>query len=62
MFHRYHLKRSVIAFITNMNENVWSHVGVTNNAFSITFLTQSSKRNAWLLSAEHKIRMMFGHF
>jgi hypothetical protein len=45
-----------------MNEYVWSYVGVTHNTFSITFLTQASKRNAWLLSAENKVRMMLGHF
>jgi hypothetical protein len=44
-----------------MNENVWSYVGVTHNTFSITFLTQASKRNAWLFSAENKVRMMLGH-
>ena len=59
---RAYLKTAVIAFITNVNKNVWPNIRITYNTFSIVFLTESTNCNARLLSAKNKIRMMLRHF
>lgn len=56
-----YLERTIIAFIAYMDENVWSHVRITDDTLPVTFLTETTKRNAWLLSAENQVRMMFCH-
>jgi len=50
---------SIVTFITDSHQSARPHIRVTNNTFSITFFTQTTNSNSWLLSTHNQIRMMF---
>lgn len=57
-----YLKASVIALVADVGDHVRTNIRVANHTHSIVFLAQSSQRDARLLSAEHKIRVVLRHY
>ena len=55
------LERPVVAFVANTHQSAGTHVRITNHAFPVAFLTQSSDGNAGLFPAHDQIRVMLCH-
>lgn len=46
------LVRPIVTLITYSNQGAWSHIGITNHTFAITFFTQSSDSKSRSCSRE----------
>ena len=52
---------SVVTFVTDADESCGTDVGITDHAFSLAFLAETTDGNAPLFAAHDEIGMVLGH-